>query len=140
MADIRVTVPNPANYVISTSTNFPLGVSGLSKLIQLVTYAIITSPGKDIFLPEYGMGIRDILPVAAHKMTEQRAKSDVARNLMKIEEEIKQQQTTESNTSAESLRSLQLIDVEFDVENAIWEVTIRVTSEAGDAAIVTLTP
>jgi phage baseplate assembly protein W len=140
MADVRTTVPNDYDYVISTSTNFPLSVSGLSKLIQLITYAIKTTPGRDIFEPEYGMGIRDLLPVAAHTITEQRARGDVARGLLKIEEEIKTRQVEEENTAAESLESLTLVDLEFDIENAIWEVTVRVTSSAGESAVLTLTP
>ena len=142
MSDIRVTVPNQYDYVIATSTNFSLPVSGLSKLIQIVTYAIITSPGRDIFNDgvDYGMGIQDILPVAASAVTEERAKSDVARGLMKIEEEIKRHQSSEPNSSSETLVRLELVELEFDVENAIWEVSVRVTSAAGEDAVLTLTP
>lgn len=140
MADVRTTVPNQYDYVISTSTNFPLPVSGLNKLIQLITYAIKTSPKDDIFATDYGMGLRDILPTAAHTITEQRARSDVARNLSRIEDDIKRLQDEETNTTSETLQSLTLLNVEFDVENAIWEVSVRVTSVAGENARVTLTP
>lgn len=139
MSDIRVAVPNKYDYVISTSTNFPLSVGGLSKLIQIVTFAIKTDPDKDIFEPEYGMGIRNILPRAAHTITEQKARSDVARALSRIQEDIIRLQRTEDNTDAETLRKLTLLDLEFDIENAIWEVTVRVTSQAGESARVTLT-
>lgn len=140
MADVRVTVPNQYTYVISTSTNFPLRAEGLNKLIQIVTYAIKTSPEDDMFASDYGMGLRDILPTAASTITAQRARSDVARNLGRIEDDIKRLQDEEDNTTAETLESLELINVEFDVENAIWEVVVRVTSAAGENARVTLTP
>jgi len=139
MADLRVTTPNQHDYVISTSTALPLGITGLGKLIQIITIAIKTVPGYDILDPDYGMGIKEILPSAAHSITEQNARSDVARALSKIEGEISALQQTERNTSAETLQSLELLDLEFDVENAIWEVTVRVTSTAGEAARVTLT-
>jgi len=139
MSDVRVTVPNAYDYVISTSTDFPLQVTGLGKLIQLVAFAIKTTPGRDILSPDYGMGIRDILPVAAHSITEQSAKSDVARALLKIQEEIITLQETEANTNSETLVRLDLLDVEFDIDNAIWEVTVRVTSAAGESARLTLT-
>jgi len=139
MSDVRVTVPNEYDYVISTSTSFPLDVNGLGKLIQIVTIAIKTSPENDIFSPDYGMGIRDILPSAAHSITEERSRSDVARALSNIEKDIIALQQTEANTDAESLQSLTLLDLQFDVENAIWEVTVRLTSVAGENARLTLT-
>ena len=139
MPDVRVTVPNAYDYVISTSTAFPLPVNGLGKLIQLVTFAIKTTPGRDIMDPDYGMGIQEILPSAAHTITAQKARSEVARALLKIQEEIISLQATESNTLSETLVRLQLLSLEFDVENAIWEVTVRVTSAAGEAARLTLT-
>ena len=139
MSDIRVTVPNEHSYVISTSTTFPLQVNGLGKLIQLVTFAVKTTPNRDLFDPEYGMGIRDILPSAAHTITEQRSRSEVARALSRIEEDILRLQQTEANSDAESLQSLVLLGLEFDVENAIWEVIVGVTSIAGENARLTLT-
>ena len=139
MSDVRVTVPNEYDYVISTSTSFPLAVNGLGKLIQIVTIAIKTSPENDIFSPDYDMGIRDILPSAAHSITEERSRSDVARALSNIEKDIIALQQTEANTDAESLQSLTLLDLQFDVENAIWEVTVRLTSVAGENARLTLT-
>ena len=138
MADVRVTTPNDYDYVISTSTGFPLAIAGLGKLIQVVTFAIKTTPGRDILDPDYGMGIRDILPIAAHTITAQRSRADVARGLLKIESEIIERQETEDNTPAETLTKLDLLDVQFDVDNAIWEVSVRVTSAAGDSARLTL--
>jgi len=114
-------------------------VNGLGKLIQLVTFAVKTTPNRDLFDPEYGMGIRDILPSAAHTITEQRSRSEVARALSRIEEDILRLQQTEANSDAESLQSLVLLGLEFDVENAIWEVIVGVTSIAGENARLTLT-
>jgi phage baseplate assembly protein W len=139
MSDVRVTVPNEADYVISTSTNLPLPVDGLGALIQVVAYAIKTTPGRCLFNEDYGMGIRDLLPSAPASITDQAARANVARGLMKIEEDIQIEQRTENLTSAEQLRKLELVNLEFDQVNMIWEVTVRLTSAAGRSARVTLT-
>jgi len=132
VSDIRVAVPNKYNYIIATSTNIPLPVSGLNKLVQEVTMAIITRPGQDLFDPDYGMGISDVLPRTASLTTDQSARADVAKGILKITEQIMQNQSTVSLPADEQLQSLDLVDVQYDAQNMGWEVIVRVTSAGGN--------
>lgn len=136
--DVRVTVPNRYDYIISTSTNVPLAVDGINKLIQIITKAIKTDPGRDLFAPNYGMGIRSRLPVAAAKQSEQEALSAAAQGILKIQEEIIKGQEAEDLTPYEELYSLELLGLELDLQKSLWDLTVRVTSVAGTSARVTV--
>ena len=137
-ADVGVAVPNRYNYIISTSTNVPLPVEGLQKLVQIITISIKTAPGRDLFSPEYGMGLRQILPVSVTANSEQDSLSEVAQGLLKIQEQIVKEQSSEDLTTYEQLQSLELIKLELDIERGLWDVTVRVTSVAGVSARVTV--
>lgn len=132
--DIRVVIPNEFDFLRPTSTDRPLPVQGLDKLIQIVTKALLTNPGRDIFNPEYGAGLRDALPVRAHQATESGAVSDVTIALLRVEADVKRFQQEEGNTAAERLSSLSLQTLEFDAQNAQWFVEIELVSEEGQAA------
>jgi phage baseplate assembly protein W len=138
MNDIKTVVPNIYNYAISTSTDTPLVASGVDSLVQIISKAIKTTPGRDIFNPTYGMGIKELLPSSSARIEEQRAKSQVGKGLMKIEEEIKTNQESLSLTASQKLEKLELVDLIFDPQNSLWDVTIRVTSSTGTTIVVGL--
>lgn len=132
--DVRVVVPNEFDFLRPTSTNTPLAAKGLDKLIQIVTMALLSSPGRDIFNPKGGAGLIDILPKGANQSTEEGVLSDVSISLMRVEDEIKAAQNEEEEDPRARLASLLLISVQFDLPNAKWEVAVRLTSEAGETA------
>jgi len=140
MPDIRVTVPNRHNFIIPTSTNFPLAIGGLGELIQIIYKSLLTTPGNDIFNPQYGAGIAAILPSAANRKSEQSVRSDVSIAIMKAEEDIKRLQSVSKDqlTADEALDSLGVVSLEFDIEQALWSLELSVTSRAGITAIVGL--
>ena len=138
--DVRVVVPNEFNFLKRTSTNNPQAARGIEKLVQEVSKAILTEPGRDIFAPEFGMGLRQIMPRAARSTSEEGLLSDVTIGLSRIEGSIKAQQATEKNEQAEMLRTLALLAVRFDNANLKWEVWIQVANQAGQSASVPLNP
>jgi phage baseplate assembly protein W len=129
--DLRVVVPNEFDFLRPTSTNRSFPVRGLDKLVQIVTKAILTNPGRDIFAPEYGAGLRDVLPTKANESTSDGVISDVTIALLRVEQDIKRFQQEEGNTEVERLASLSLLSLEFDVQNGIWEVILDLVSESG---------
>lgn len=138
--DVRVVVPNEFNYLKRTSTNNPQPARGMDKLVQEVSKAILTEPGRDIFAPEFGMGLRKIMPRAARSTSEEGLLSDVTIGLSRIERSIKSQQATEKNDQEEMLRDLSLLAVRFDRQNLKWEVWIQVSNQAGQSASVPMNP
>jgi len=136
--DIRVVIPNEFDFLRPTSTDRPLPVTGLDKLIQIVTKAILTNPGRDIFSPEYGAGLREVLPNRAHQATESGAVADATIAILRIESDIKRFQQEEGNTPEERLSSLSLQTLEFDAQNTQWLVEVTLVSEAGSAATIPL--
>jgi len=136
MKDIKVVIPNQYNYAISTSTNVPLAAEGLDNLIQIIVKAIKTTPGRDIFSADYGMGLKYLLPSVAATVSEEGAKMQVGKGLMTILGQIKDEQNTVNLDPEEKLENLELVDVTFDTAQALWEVTIKVTSAVGSAVVV----
>ena len=139
MKDIKVVVPNQYNYAIITSTNIPLVTTGIDSLVQIVVKAMKTSPGRDLFAPDYGMGLKYLLPPTASAIEEQKAKSQVGKGLLKIDEDIKTNQANVNLTADQKLQSLNLVDVTFDADQGLWSVTVRVTSVAGTSVVVGIT-
>ena len=131
--DLRVVVPNEFNFLRPTSTNRPFPARGLDKLVQIVTKAVLTNPGRDIFAPEYGAGLKNVLPTKANESTSDGVVSDVTIAILRIEEDIKRFQQEEGNTDSERLASLSLLSLEFDVQNGVWEVLLDLVSESGQA-------
>ena len=136
MKDIRVVVPNQYSYAISTSTNTPLTATGIDSLVQILVKAIKTTPGRDVFAPDYGMGIKYLLPPASAAVEEQKAKSQVGKGLMKIEEEIKTNQESLPLTPDQKLDKLELVDVIFNADQGLWDVSVQVTSVSGTSVVV----
>ncbi len=129
--DLRVVVPNEFNFLRPTSTNRSFPVRGLDKLIQIVTKALLTDTGRDIFAPEYGAGLRQNLPTRANEATTSGVISDVSIAILRVEADIKRFQQTEGNTPDERLSSLSLLGIEFDVANSTWEISLDVVAESG---------
>ncbi|KKN70456.1 hypothetical protein LCGC14_0430340 [marine sediment metagenome] len=130
--DVRVVVPNEFNFLRPTSTNTPLAAKGMDKLIQIVTMSLLTSPGRDVFNPSGGAGLREILPRGANQTTEVGVLSDVSIALIKVEDDIRSAQNEEEEDPGARLASLALVSVQFDLPNSKWEVVVRLTSESGE--------
>ena len=136
--DIRVVVPNEFDFLRPTSTNTPLPATGLDKLIQIVTMELLSSPGRDIFNLPGGAGLREILPVGANKRTESGVLADLSIAIMRISDGIKARQNEEESDPKARLANLDLISVEFDIQNTKWEVVVELNSEFGQQALVPL--
>lgn len=131
MKDIRVVIPNAYNYAITTSTDIPLSTEGIDSLVQIIVKAMKTTPGRDLLSPDYGMGLKYLLPPAASSIEEEKTKSQVGKGLLKIDEDIKKNQTDSSLTPDQKLQTLDLLDVTFDQTQGLWDITVQVTSVSG---------
>jgi hypothetical protein len=140
MADVRVTVPNESNYVINTSTNTPIAVTGLASLVQIIVKTLLTTPGQDVFEPAYGGGLASILGPTASPGKVSSATADVGFSVMKTMQDIidEQNKSIDTLTASARLRALHLNKFEYDVDQGLWVVDILVESEAGASANVEL--
>jgi hypothetical protein len=134
--DLRVVVPNKYNYLKVDSTNNPQVAVGMDKLVQFVTKALLTEPGRDIFSPESGVGLRQVLPRTARRNTEEGVLADLTIAISRAQQEIMRNQVTEENAPEELLQSLTLLQVIFDEVNLKWEIWVSVTNQAGETAQV----
>jgi len=136
--DIKVVIPNKYNYAISTSTNLPREARGIDLLVQIVVKLIKTTPGRDIYSPSIGMGLKGLLPPVPALIEDQAARSEVAKDLLKISEEIKVGQDDQNLKAEEKLERLDLLDVTFDKVQGLWDIRVQVVSVAGANAAVGL--
>ena len=139
MKDVKVVVPNQYSYVITTSMNTPLVSTGIDNLVQMIVKSMKTTPGRDIFSFDYGMGLKYLLPNSGASIEEQRAKSQVGKGLMKIEEELLRNQASLSLDPEQKLQTLKLVNVVFDTEQGLWDITVQVTSVSGTSVVVGMT-
>jgi hypothetical protein len=137
--DIRVVVPNEFNYLRADSTNNSQAAVGMDKLVQFVTKSLLTEPGRDIFSPESGVGLRQALPRGARQNTEEGVLGDLTIAISRAQQEIQRQQVTEENAPEELLQSMSLLQAIFDEQNLKWEIWISVTNQAGETAQVPIT-
>ena len=140
MSDLRVVVPNDEDFIIQTSTNIPIQVSGIDSLIQIVTKTILTTPGRDVFAPSYGGGLRAVLSSTTGVTELDGAKADIGIVVMKTMSDIQEAQDTGIDviSAGGRLNSLTLERVDFDAQTGTWEIDIGVLSEAGESATVAL--
>lgn len=132
MKDIQVVTPNEYNYLHSTSTNLSVMTDKIQKLVQEVTMAIKRTPGRDLFSPDIGAGIRRVLPIAQGVDTNQEASMIVVSTISKVEEDIKASQANTNLDAAEQLQSLEVLSAEFDIQQTAWFISIRLTSKSNE--------
>ena len=138
--DIKVTTPNENDFIIFTSTNTPIRVSGLESLIQIVTKTLLTIPGRDVIAPDYGGGLTAVLTANVDPSKIESIKADVGVAVLKTIEDIKNEQDRGIDTlqPEERLRDLALEALDFDISSGTWSMSIGVFSEAGNSASVGL--
>ncbi len=137
--DLRVVVPNEFNYLLADSTDNPQVAVGMDKLVQFVTKSLLTEPGRDIFSPESGVGLRQVLPRTARQNTEEGVLGDLTIAISRAQQEIQRQQVTEENAPEELLQAMTLLQVIFDEQNLKWEIWISITNQAGETESVPIT-
>lgn len=137
--DLRVVAPNKFNFLKVDSTDNPQAAVGMDKLVQFVTKALLTEPGRDIFSPESGVGLRQVLPVSARQSTEEGVLGDLTIAISRAQQEIQRQQVTEENAPEELLQGMTLLQVIFDEQNLKWEIWISIANQAGESANVPIT-
>jgi len=133
MKDIQVLTANKYNYLHSTSTNLSITSRGINKLIQEVTLYLKRTPGRDIFSPDIGVGLRRSLPMTHSEKTKEQVLTTVASSINKMESDIIESQMGSNLDKTEMLDEVVLEEITFDEADMTWYVTLRVYNKAGNS-------
>lgn len=129
MSDVRVVQRAPITGVLSIGfSRPPQYVSGIEKLVQIVTIELLTSPGRDINDPDAGGNLRSLIGANVSFDEEAEVFAEIRLMIKAAESNIKQRQQNTNRPSSEQLSRLDIIDVVPDEENAQLEVMLRVVS------------
>lgn len=108
------------------------------KLVQLVIKCILTTPGRDIFDPDWGIGIKNILPAVATKSTEKDPLPEVTVAISKAQRDIIQSQVGALLKPEELLDSLTVRDLRFNEAQLRWELDLAIKAKSGTVNIATV--
>lgn len=133
--DLNIVSIDPDTRIVSFKMNFvPRKTRGVEGLLQLVAKTLLTTPGKDIWSPEYGGGLMSYQANGVNSGRMNMVKADILSIVKKTEEQIKKEQSSIQLDDDERLRSLQVLSIDFDRKSLAIVVHILVTAFSGLSA------
>ena len=133
--DLNVVAIDPYTRIVSFKLNVvPRRTVGIEGLVQLVAKTIITTPGTDIWSPEYGGGLMSYQANGINSSKMQLVTSDIISIVKKSEQQIKKEQSVLNIADDEKLRSLEVLSVDFDSLTLSIVAHILVTAYSGLSA------
>lgn len=106
----------------------PEYISGIDKLVQVVTIELLTSPGRDINDPSSGGNLRSLIGSNVAFDDEGEVFAEIRIMVSAAEANIIRKQRNAQRPANEKLARLELIDIVPDEQNAQLEVILRVVS------------
>lgn len=142
---IRYTELAPSLNFRRQKMDFTLGVrsktvSGILKLVQMVTKMLLTTPGTDLSFPKAGTPIQSLVQRGVTKSNAQTIKMDVMVAIQDVERQIQDFQAAAVIPDDERLQEIQIRNVEYAVESAEWMIEISVLSQAGTGVAFDIGP
>lgn len=108
----RFTTTKKASRVIFQIGNKTQKISGLLKLTQLFTKVLLQSPGSDVFDPEFGGGLQDLVGKITSTKRSERVLAAIAQSIQQTTSQIRRAQLdTPQLPLEERLLSATLLDV-----------------------------
>lgn len=139
MSDINITAINPRTRRVTFSFQIvPRKTKGIETLLQLSAKTVLTTPGIDIFAPEYGGGLLAYAGKNLNISEMPRIYADMAYIVRKSEEQILREQAGNPIRAADRLRSLTLLSIDYLPAEAALDVRVLVTSELGEQADISM--
>lgn len=106
-------------------------LTGKELLAQIIALAFLKNPGRDVFDPGEGSGVRQDIG-QFNFTTNDELKLMVLQRARFVEQEVISRQTVGIGDATEKLKKLVVLDVAADAENARVVARVRVVNEAGD--------
>lgn len=144
IATIEVLSSNFTKSSVASKVNFAIGnktrsVSGILKLVQLFTKWMLQSPGSDIFNPERGGGLQEIVGQVSTSRKMDQVLGALTMVVQSTSTQIRSSQLLHSNLPLdERLLTAELIDVNVYEKEMEARVKVYLTSMAGRDAIASL--
>ena len=119
----------------------PEFVEGIDKLVQIVTLVLLTNPGRSIFTPSKGGGIRSLIGSNIDPDDPGELFADIRLMIERTRDFIFQTQVNTTRPSSERLKDLQLVDIVLNEDSDQVEVLLGVINEEQDVgqALVPIT-
>lgn len=133
MDDIQFIDVDPDTRVVKFILK-PKKVRGISKLIQIIVYSLLNTPGRDVLDPDKGGGMLDLLNSNIDPNDSNEVFADVVRRIKKSESEIIKDQIGVNDPPEEKLSELQIVDLQRGEQIDEISVRIRVVNQAGQAS------
>jgi hypothetical protein len=137
MLDLRVFVQEQ-EFIIPGVGRRSTALQGGGKLMQLVVKCLLTTPGRDIFDPDWGVGIKNILPAVATKSTEKDNMPELSVAIAKANRDIIQSQVGTLLKPDELLDSLSIRDLRFNEIELRWELDLAIKAKSGTVNLTTV--
>lgn len=133
--DLNIVVIDPITRIVSFKLNMvPRRTMGIEGLVQIVAKTILTTPGTDIWCPEYGGGLMSYQANGVNSSKMQMVRADIISIVKRSEEQLKSEQSSLNLKDDEKLKSLQVLSVDFDKETLSIIAHILVTAYSGVSA------
>lgn len=130
--DLNIVTIDPVTRIVSFKLNtVPRKTVGIEGLIQLVAKTILTTPGTDIWSPEYGGGLYSYQANGINSSKMNLVTSDILSIVKRSEDQIRKKQSSLILNDDEKLKSLQVLSVTFDQGTLAIVAHILVTAYSG---------
>lgn len=113
-------------------------LSGTPALVQRVVKTLLTIPGSDVFDPDFGVGLQEVLPKLYNPKLLEKHKMDATGAIINCEKMIKEEDSLVTSPLAERLDQLYLRDLRYDASKTQWVVDISLRAKDGTIGNVSL--
>lgn len=133
-ADLKVLKLQPDGSLVLGISRPPEYVEGIDKLVQIVTLVLLTNPGRSIFTPGKGGGIRTLIGSNIDPEEPEELFADIRLMIDRTRSYILQTQVNTKRPPSERLRDLQLVDIVLNDDSDQVEIILGVINEEQDVA------
>ena len=130
MKDIQVLSLNN-NVLIPKIDRSSKAIDGFANLVQRIVKCLLARQGSDIFNPEFGVGLGDVLPKLYDESKLESVKTMVNQSILTVERLIKEDDKIEGLRPEEQLATLNLRNLSFDVNQTAWVVDLNLVTVSG---------
>ena len=117
----------------------PQSVSGVQKLVQIVTNKLLKTPGLDVIDPASGGGLYSIIGNNVDISDTREIVADIAPRVKKVQDEMLLDQMNLDISPEEKVLKLNLIDISLDVSNPLqYNMTVEVINESENVAVAVI--
>jgi hypothetical protein len=132
--DLQVITFDPVTGLASYGITYPPRIiTGLDKCVQIVVLELLRDPGRNVFSPNEGVGLRADIGSYNYTYDGDELKLLAVQSVQDAQTEILSRQTPTQGTPNDRLKSLTLLNFAYDASTSEAMLNIQITNEAGDS-------